>query len=378
VTLARISIEAGAWTDPRFAMLARYLGLADAEHALIRCARVWAWQTERFTPDVPTYVVTAELLETLMGPGSPAALVRAGLAEEMPEGFRIRGSEGRIEWLANRRRSAVMGGRARQVGTQVGSKRARRDKSDPGSSGYDTSHMATHLGTQVASQMGADRGGDYNHDPHGSPHASHVHSQNPALLSGSGSGSDLQNREHARSGSGPAVVSVHPEPPDPDRGGPRDLVQPPVRDRRAEEQSRLVRVIGNAHVEAHARLRRDLLLDAPGRPGYVPAMQPLGDPAERALRDLVAAQASVDGLEERLRHVLAVVEAEARRDGSLRWFGPTLWSKGSYDRAISMAVGEDRRPARASPPGPTEQALAMVRELEAKEAEEERLAAQGG
>jgi hypothetical protein len=376
VTLARISIEAGAWTDPRFAMLARYLGLADAEHALIRCARVWAWQTERFTPDVPTYVVTAELLETLMGPGAPAALVRADLAEELPEGFRIRGSEGRIEWLANRRRSAVMGGRARQVGTQVGSKRARRDKSDPGSDGYDTNHMATHLGTQVASQMGGERGGDYNHDPHGLPHASHVPSQNPALLSGSGS--DLQNRAHARSGSGPAVVSVHPEPPDPDRGGPRDLVQPPGRDRRAEEQGRLVRVIGKAHVVAHARLRRDLGLDSPGNPGYVPAMQPLGDPAERALRDLVAAQASVDGLEERLRHVLAVVESEARRDGSLRWFGPTLWSKGSFDRAISMGVGEERRPARASPMGPTEQALAMVRELEAQEAEEERLAAQGG
>jgi hypothetical protein len=376
VTLARISIEAGAWTDPRFAMLARYLGLADAEHALIRCARVWAWQTERFTPDAPTYVVTAELLETLMGPGSPAALVRAGLAEELPEGFRIRGSEGRIEWLANRRRSAVMGGRARQVGTQVGSKRARRDKSEHGSSSYDESHMATHLGTQVASQMDGNRGGDYNHDPHGLPHASHAPSQNPALLSGSGS--DLQNRAHARSGSGPAVVSVHPEHPDPDRGGLRDLVQPRGRDPRAEEQSRLVRALFVAHQEAHARIRAEHGLDR-GH-GYVPAMRPFGtgDPAERTLQALIAAQVTVDGLEERLRHVLAVVESEARRDGSLRWFGPTLWSKGSYDRAISMGVGEERRSARASPPGPTEQALARVRELEAQEAEEERRAAQGG
>jgi hypothetical protein len=377
VTLARISIEAGAWTDPRFAMLARYLGLADAEHALIRCARVWAWQTERFTPDVPTYVVTAELLETLMGPGSPAALVRAGLAEELPDGFRIRGSEGRIEWLANRRRSAVMGGRARQVGTQVGSKRARRDKSEHGSGSYAESHMATHLGTQVASQMDSECGGDYNHDPHGLPHASHVPSQNPALLSGSGS--DLQNRAHARSGSGPAVAPVHPEHPDPDRGGPRDLVQLRGRDPRAEEQGRLLRVIGKAHHEAHTRLRRDLGFDAPGRAGYVPAMQPLGDPAERALRDLVAAQASVDGLEERLRHVLAVGESEARRDGSLRWFGPTLWSERSYARAISMAVGEDRRPARsAAQEGPTAQALRRVRELEALEAEEERNAVDAG
>jgi hypothetical protein len=378
VTLARISIEAGAWTDPRFAMLARYLGLADAEHALIRCARVWAWQTERFTPDAPTYVVTAELLETLMGPGSPAALVRADLAEELPEGFRIRGSEGRIEWLANRRRSAVMGGRARQVGTQVGSKRARRDKSDPGSSSYDEIHLATHLGTQVASQMDGERGGDYNHDPHGLPHASHVPSQNPALLSGSGS--DLQNMAHARSGSGPAVVSVHPEPPDPDRGGLRDLVQPRGRDPRAEEQGRLLRAVFVAHQQEHARIRAAHGLDR-GH-GYVPAMRPFGtgDPAERTLQALIASQVTVEGLEERLRHVLAVGahEAEHSNPPSLRWFGAAIWSERSYARALALSVGEDRRPARASPPGPTEQALARVRELEAQEAEEERRAAQGG
>lgn len=139
-----------------------------------------------------------------------------------------------------------------------------------------------------------------------------------------------------------------------------------------------MRLIGAAHVVAHSRLRRDLGVDTPGAAGYVPAMQPLGDPAERALRDLVAAQATTEGLEERLRHVLAVGEAEARREGSLRWFGPTLWSERSYARAISMAVGEDRRPARpAEREGPTAQALRRVRELEALEAEEERRAVDG-
>jgi DNA-binding transcriptional regulator YhcF (GntR family) len=179
--------------------------------------------------------------------------------------------------------------------------------------------------------------------------------------------------------SSPDPGSDLPSPEPPDRG-PRDLVQPRGRDPRAEEQGRLVRVIGNAHVVAHARLRRDLGLDSPGKPGYVPAMQPIGDPAERALRDLVTAQASVDGLEERLRHVLAVGahEAEHGNPPSLRWFGAALWSERGYARALALSVGEERRPARASPPGPTEQALAMVRELEAKEAEEERLAAQGG
>jgi hypothetical protein len=152
-----------------------------------------------------------------------------------------------------------------------------------------------------------------------------------------------------------------------------------ARDPRAEEQARLVRVIGAAHRTAHAELRRDLGFDQPGAAGYVPAMQPIGDPAERALRELIAAQASVDGLDERLRHVLAVGEAEARRERSLRWFGPTLWSERSYARAISMAVGEDRRPAPAAPAESlTAKALRRVAEIQAEEAEEERLARESG
>jgi hypothetical protein len=134
------------------------------------------------------------------------------------------------------------------------------------------------------------------------------------------------------------------------------------------------------HQQEHARIRAAHGLDR-GH-GYVPAMRPFGtgDPAERTLQALIAAQVTVDGLEERLRHVLAVgaYEAEHSNPPSLRWFGAALWSERSYARALALSVGEERRPARASPPGPTEQALAMVRELEAKEAEEERRAAQGG
>jgi hypothetical protein len=106
-----------------------------------------------------------------------------------------------------------------------------------------------------------------------------------------------------------------------------------------------------------------------------------GDPAERALQALIASQVTVDGLEERLRHVIAVVSYEAEHcdPPSLRWFGAALWSERSYARALALSVGEERRPARsAAQEGPTAQALRRVRELEALEAEEERLAAQGG
>lgn len=164
----------------------------------------------------------------------------------------------------------------------------------------------------------------------------------------------------------------------PDLRPTRDRVQ--GRDPRAEEQARLLRVIGAAHVAAHTRMRQELGFDDPARKGYVPAMRPfgMGNPAESTLRELLAGQVTFEGFEEQALHVLAVAAFEARREGSLRWFGAGLWSVGSFGRAVTMAVGEDRRPARASPqPGPSAQAWARVRELEALEAEQER-AAQGG
>ena len=97
---ARINIEAQAWGDLRFAKLARYLNLADHEHALIKCARLWSWQTENYSPDRPTYVVDADTVDAALGiRDSAPAMVKADLAEEVPDGFRICGSAGRIEWL---------------------------------------------------------------------------------------------------------------------------------------------------------------------------------------------------------------------------------------------------------------------------------------
>ncbi len=118
-------------------------------------------------------------------------------------------------------------------------------------------------------------------------------------------------------------------------------------DPRVAEQRRLVQEIHAAHRAAYERLRRELGFDDPHRPGYVPTMAVIGDPAERALRDLVAEQVTLEGFAERARHVLAVGEAEARRERSLRWYGAGLWSTRSYGRAVSMAVGEDRHPARS-------------------------------
>lgn len=109
---APVRIEACAWGDLRFATLARLCGFADAEHALIKVSKIWSWQTEHYTPDAPTYVVDAEIIESALGELGAERMVRARLAEATPDGFRIKGSEGRIEWLFKSRRASAAGGEA--------------------------------------------------------------------------------------------------------------------------------------------------------------------------------------------------------------------------------------------------------------------------
>jgi hypothetical protein len=105
-------IEALAWGDLRFATLARLCGLGDADHALIKCAKIWSWQTDHYTPEAPTYVVSVDLVEAVLGTDGGAHLVRARLAEETPDGLRMRGSKGRIEWLWKLRNASPKGGEA--------------------------------------------------------------------------------------------------------------------------------------------------------------------------------------------------------------------------------------------------------------------------
>lgn len=110
---APVRIESRAWGDVRFATLARVLGLADADHALIKVARLWSWQTDHYDPERPTYELDRDTIESVLGSGGPEALVRAKLATETESGWRMHGTEGQIEWswgLASKRSRA---GRAR-------------------------------------------------------------------------------------------------------------------------------------------------------------------------------------------------------------------------------------------------------------------------
>jgi hypothetical protein len=99
-------------------------------------------------------------------------------------------------------------------------------------------------------------------------------------------------------------------------------------------------VLTDLHCSLYNALRSEL-------GAKVPAFQPLGDPAERALLALLNEQVSLDGFEESARHVLAVREAEARDRRSMQYFGFLVWSPNSFGIARSMEIGETSSRAKA-------------------------------
>lgn len=121
--MAAVRIENDCWTSWKFILLGRLCGMPGGNvQAIAACAQIWSWQTDNFTPELPTYHVSRDLVETYLGPGAVDHLVRAELAREEPDGIYVRGSKGRIEWLYESRKNGSVGGRASQA------KRGRRDK----------------------------------------------------------------------------------------------------------------------------------------------------------------------------------------------------------------------------------------------------------
>jgi hypothetical protein len=197
---APVRIEARAWSDLRFATLARLLGLADADHALIKVARLWSWQTEHFAPDAPTYEVDADTIESVLGPGGPAALVRAKLADETLTGYRIKGTEGQIEWCDNLSSKRQQAGRARAEG-------ARRDAKG---------RLLPHYSGEQ----------EDNYPAHGPANHQHASSAQPARSSAPSPSPAPSPEEDLEAGSPDA------EPADPPAAPLRLLPEPPVKRRK--------------------------------------------------------------------------------------------------------------------------------------------------
>ena len=133
-----VRIERYAFGDPRFDLLGQLIGV-DRFSAFGRMVYVWRVCTrdQKYVLDAPT--VNAAMAY----PGAAEKLVEAGLAEKVPDGFRIKGTEGRIEWYGSICKSAKLGGEANRAkwdgkrkGEPNGSRTASRTEADrepPGS-----------------------------------------------------------------------------------------------------------------------------------------------------------------------------------------------------------------------------------------------------
>lgn len=122
---ASVRIEDEAFSDLRFRHLGNLLGTSEFD-ALGRMAHLWRACTARMSYSLPREMVRAIV--------DPVALVAADLAEEGDE-MRIKGTEGRIEWLFEKRKASKKGGlatRAKWRGNRPAQPRAeRRPKAGP-------------------------------------------------------------------------------------------------------------------------------------------------------------------------------------------------------------------------------------------------------
>lgn len=298
---APVRIEAEAWSDLRFATLARLLGFADLDHALIKCSRIWSWQTEHYTPDEPTYVVDADLIESALGPDGAAALVRSRLAVEEPGGFRIRGAKGRIEWLWQRRQASARGGEAR--------KRNARNKPEPG--GY----------------------------PDGLPPDEPGHEPKPSPLP---LAPDLLP-EDQRSPSARAIAGIadqHPSPAAPASTEHSDL--PTIADRAAVRDELRVLLEAARSRAGNARAVAVKPLLAFDRGLDVDLNAHLTNATSSAALARVADQG---------RHAIAMAELEVTHGGkSFEWFTGAIFAGGNFSRLNGMTAEDAKRP-RAAPKG---------------------------
>ena len=103
-----VRVEDEAFSDIRYDVLASACQLADADHARGKMLNLWRQCTAQHRHVLPRSMIVA-----VLGLNGPVGIVEAGLGEEHPEGIRIRGTEGRIEWLAKLRDNASKGGAAK-------------------------------------------------------------------------------------------------------------------------------------------------------------------------------------------------------------------------------------------------------------------------
>jgi hypothetical protein len=98
-----VRVETKAFSDNRIAHLGAILETSRYD-ALGRCCHIWEECTQRNSHILPEEVVNLIV--------DSNALVKAGLGAKTKRGIRIRGTKGRIEWLAKLRKNSEKGGEA--------------------------------------------------------------------------------------------------------------------------------------------------------------------------------------------------------------------------------------------------------------------------
>lgn len=108
-----VRIEDDAFGDLRYETLAQVAGLADADHARGKMARLWRQCTaERI------YHLSETEVCAVLGSRGVDALIESRLGEQTDRGIRIRGTRGRIEWLEKLRKNGKKGGRPKKTKTK--------------------------------------------------------------------------------------------------------------------------------------------------------------------------------------------------------------------------------------------------------------------
>lgn len=337
---APVRIEARAWTDIRFAKLARYLGLTDPDFALIKVARLWSWQTEHYTQDSPTYCVSQDDIEAVLGDGGAAALVRAGLATETPEGYRIHGTEGQIEWCDDLTSKRQRAGKARAESArrgQNGRLLSKQDYSEPAHAGCAGPAPTSTPPAQSSAPSPSPKIEDLS--PACAPGAGL-----PGGAEGHGAGAESAQSQAVGSTSGFEADSS----PDRATGSKTALACPRMPGEQADLAER--RAAQNAVWRELVRERNSVISE---RGLQVPPLAAVGDPAERDLAALYREQtrtaAEREALTQRLLHRIRVAGAEARRDGDVQWFSSLFRDSEANRRRDGMTVEQAR--SQRAPPG---------------------------
>ena len=117
---ASVRIEDEAFSDLRFEILATECGLADADHARGKMARLWRQCTVEHR-----HFLTPHEITQVLGENGVRGLVRSRLGTNTKKGIRIHGTKGRIEWLQTLRTN---GKRFGHLGAEHGKKGGRPKK----------------------------------------------------------------------------------------------------------------------------------------------------------------------------------------------------------------------------------------------------------